>query len=65
MLDSVAPGLAAQGKNYIAEAAVYTVNTSTPILRNAVNSLNANDVTRIMQGQDGIATQILREKTKQ
>lgn len=65
MLDSVAPGLAAQGKNYIAEAAVYTVNTSTPILRNAVNSLNANDVTRIMQGQDGIATQILREKTEQ
>lgn len=65
LLDRVAPNLTLKGKDYIAQAAAYTVNLSTPILQNAVNSLNANDVSRIMQGQSGIATQILREKTQQ
>ncbi len=65
MLDRVAPSITTKGKDYVAQAAAYTVNISTPILQNAVNSLNANDVTRIMQGGDGIATQILREKSEQ
>ncbi len=65
VLDRVAPNLANQGKDYIAQAAASTVSISTPILQNAVNSLNANDVTRIMQGEPGIATQILREKSQQ
>lgn len=64
-LDKIAPNLTNKGKDYVAQAAAYTVNLSTPILQNAVNSLNANDVSRMMQGQKGIATQILREKTEQ
>ncbi len=63
-LDRIAPNLTTKGKEYVAETAAYTVNISTPILNNAINNLNANDVTRIMQGGDGIATQILREKTE-
>lgn len=65
LLDRVAPNLALKGKDYIAQAAASTVNISTPILQNAVNSLNANDVSRIMNGEAGIATQILREKSQQ
>lgn len=65
VLDKVAPNLTNKGKDYVAQSAAYTVDISTPILQNAVNSLNANDVTRIMQGNNGIATQILREKTEQ
>ncbi|MBW8360349.1 MAG: DUF4197 domain-containing protein [Weeksellaceae bacterium] len=65
LLDRVAPSLAAKGKDYVAQSAAYTVNISTPILQNAVNSLNSNDVSRIMQGGQGIATQVLREKTEQ
>lgn len=64
-LDKVAPNVTTKGKDYVAQAAAYTVNISTPILQNAVNNLNANDVSRIVQGQQGIATQILREKTEQ
>lgn len=63
ILAKVSPSLLAQEKDFLAEAAAYTVNTSSPILQNAVNSLNANDVTRIMQGEKGMGTQILKEKT--
>lgn len=62
ILAKVSPGLLAKEKDFIAEAAAYTVNVSEPILKNAVNSLNADDVTRIMQGEKGMATQILKEK---
>jgi len=65
LLEKVAPSLVAKERAYIADAAVYTVNISKPILVNAVNSLNAQDVTRIIQGEKGTATQILKEKTAQ
>jgi len=65
MLEKVAPSLVAKEREYIADAAVYTVNTSKPILVSAVNSLNAQDVTRIIQGEKGTATLILKEKTSQ
>lgn len=52
-------------KEYIAEAAQFTVETSRPILINAVNSLTAQDAARIAQGGTGVATQILKEKTSQ
>jgi hypothetical protein len=65
MLEKVAPSLVAKERAYIADAAVYTVNISKPILVNAVNSLSAQDVTRIIQGEKGMATQILKEKTSQ
>lgn len=63
MLEKVSPSLVAKERDYIAQAAVYTVNISKPILQGAVNSLNAQDVTRIIQGTT--ATQILKEKTSQ
>ena len=50
-------------KEFIARAAAFTVDTSRPILINAVNSLNAEDAARIVQGGSGAATQILKEKT--
>lgn len=50
-------------KEYIAQAAAFTVETSRPILVNAVNSLTAEDASRILQGGSGAATQILRERT--
>lgn len=62
-LEKIAPSIVAKEREYIAEAAVYTVNISKPILETAVNSLNAQDVTRIIQGQKGTATLILKEKT--
>lgn len=52
-------------KEYIARAAAFTVETSKPILVNAVNSLTADDATRIIQGGSGAATQILRERTSE
>ncbi|KMQ70299.1 hypothetical protein ACM44_13145 [Chryseobacterium koreense CCUG 49689] len=52
-------------KEYIAQAAAFTVETSRPILVNAVNSLTAEDAARIVQGGSGAATQILRERTSQ
>lgn len=64
-LEKIAPAIVAKEREYIADAAVYTVNISRPILQNAVNSLNAQDVTRIIQGQRGTATLILKEKTSQ
>ncbi len=62
-LMKIAPGLVAKEKEYIAQAAAYTVNISEPILINAVNNLNSNDVQRIMQGPSGTATQVLKEKS--
>lgn len=62
-LEKIAPSLVAKERDFIAQAAAYTVNISKPILQNAVNSLNAQDVTRIIQGTT--ATQILKEKTSQ
>lgn len=62
-LEKIAPSLVAKEKDYIAQAASYTVNVSRPILEGAVNSLSAQDVTRIIQGTT--ATQILKEKTQQ
>lgn len=62
-LEKIAPSLVAKERDYIAQAASYTVNISRPILEGAVNSLNAQDVTRIVQGTT--ATQILKEKTSQ
>ncbi|WP_313503335.1 DUF4197 family protein [Kaistella carnis] len=55
--------LVVKEKEYIAQAAAFTVETSRPILINAVNSLTAEDAARIVQGGSGVATQILREKT--
>ncbi|RKT01841.1 DUF4197 family protein [Chryseobacterium defluvii] len=62
-LEKIAPSLVAKERDYIAQAASYTVTISRPILEGAVNSLNAQDVTRIVQGTT--ATQILKEKTSQ
>lgn len=55
--------LVVKEKEYIAQAAAFTVDTSRPILINAVNTLTAEDAARIVQGGSGVATQILREKT--
>ena len=63
ILEKIAPNLVAKEKDYIAQAAAFTANLAEPILVNAVNSLNAEDVTRIANGGSGIATQILKEKT--
>ena len=65
ILEKVAPSLVAKERDYIAQAVAYIVNISEPILKNAVNSLTADDVTRIANGQSGTATQILKEKTAQ
>lgn len=63
ILSQIAPGLVAKEKDYIAQAAAYTVNISEPILINAVNGLTADDVTRIANGAPGTATQVLKEKS--
>ena len=52
-------------KQYIAQAAAFTVDVSRPILVNAVNSLTAEDAARIVQGGSGTATQILKERTSE
>lgn len=62
-LEKISPSLVAKERDYIAQAASYTVNISKPILEGAVHSLNAQDVNRIIQGTT--ATQILKEKTQQ
>lgn len=58
-------GLVQKEKEYIARAAAFTVETSRPILVNAVNSLTADDAARIIQGGSGAATQILKERTSE
>lgn len=50
-------------KEYIAQAAAFTVDVSRPILTNAVNNLTAEDAARIVQGGSGEATKILKERT--
>ena len=52
-------------KDYIAQAAAFTVDVSRPILTNAVNNLTTEDAARIAQGGTGVATQILKERTSQ
>lgn len=52
-------------KEYIAQAAAFTVDVSRPILTNAVNNLTAEDAARIIQGGSGTATQILKERTSE
>ena len=52
-------------KEYIAQSATFTVDVSRPILTNAVNSLTAEDATRIVQGGSGTPTQILKDKTSE
>ena len=52
-------------KQYIAQAAAFTVDVSRPILVNAVNNLTAEDAARIVQGGSGAATQILKERTSE
>lgn len=63
LLAKVAPSLVQKEREYIAQAAAYTVNVSEPILVNAVNSLTSEDVARIAQGGSGMATQVLKEKS--
>lgn len=63
MLQNIAPNLVQQEKKYIAEVAAFTATVSEPILVNAINSLNADDVKRIANGSAGTATQVLKEKT--
>lgn len=64
VLEKIAPSLVAKEKDYIAQAAAYTVNVSEPILVNAVNSLTSADVERIANGSSGTATLVLKEKTQ-
>ncbi len=63
ILEKISPDLVTKERDYIAQAAAYTVNISEPILVNAVNSLTTEDITRIAEGGSGMATQILKEKT--
>lgn len=63
ILEKISPSLVAKERDYIAQAAAYTVNISEPILVNAVNSLNSDDVARIINGSSGMATTVLKEKT--
>lgn len=64
-LNKLSPSLITKSKDYVAQAAAYTVNISEPILKNAVNNLTAEDVTRIANGDKGEATKVLKEKTAQ
>lgn len=65
-LQSIGLGnLVQKEKEYIAQAAAFTVDTSRPILINAVNNFTTDDAARIVQGGTGVATQILRERTSQ
>lgn len=63
VLEKVNPSLVAKEKDYIAQAASYTVGVSEPILKDAINNLTTQDVTRIVNGEAGTATQILKEKS--
>ncbi len=65
VLEKVAPSLVTKQREYIAEAAAYTVNTAQPILVNAVNGLTSDDITRIANGGKGAATKVLKEKTQE
>ena len=63
VLEKIAPSLVQKEREYIAEAAAYTVNIAEPILVNAVNSLTAEDVQRVANGGKGASTMLLKEKT--
>ena len=63
VLEKIAPSLVQKEREYIAEAAAYTVNIAEPILVNAVNSFTAEDVQRVANGGKGAATMLLKEKT--
>lgn len=63
-LNKISPQTAKKTKEYIADIAADTVNLSTPILRNAVHQLNSHDVDRIINGGNGMATKVLREKSE-
>ncbi len=63
VLGKISPDLVKKEKEYIAETASFTATIAEPILVDAVNSLTSDAVARIMQGEAGTATQILREKT--
>lgn len=63
VLEKVSPDLVKKEKEYIAETASFTANIAEPILSDAINGLTAQDVTRIMEGESGTATKILKEKT--
>lgn len=65
ILSKISPSLVQKEKEYIAEAAAYTVRTTSPILKNAVNNLTKEDVARITRGEKGTLTQVLKEKTYQ
>lgn len=64
LLNKVSPSTALKVKENIAEVASETVVFSAPILRSAVHELNGQDVSRILNGGEGVATQILREKSE-
>ena len=61
ILAKISPSLVEKEKQYIAQAAAYTVNIAEPILVEAINGLTANDIARVGEGIS--ATQILKEKT--
>lgn len=63
-LESLSPQTAKKTKEYIADIAADTVSLSTPILTNAVDQLNSYDVDRIINGGNGMATKVLREKSE-
>lgn len=63
VLERISPSLVQKEKEYIAQAAAYTVQTAEPILRNAVNSLTPEDVRQVANGGKGAATRLLKAKT--
>lgn len=65
IIERFSPELVKTEKEFIAEAAAYTATVAEPILKNAINNLTSEDVNRIIQGESGMATQVLREKTYQ
>lgn len=52
-------------KQYIAQAATFTVDIARPIMTNAINQMTVEDAIAIARGGKGAATQYLREKTQQ
>lgn len=63
VLEKVSPDLVKKEKEFIAETASFTATIAEPILKNAINNLTSEDVKRVAEGESGMATQILREKT--
>jgi hypothetical protein len=57
--------MVAKEKDYIDQAAQFTLDTSRSIVVNAVNNLTAEDAAIIFQGGTGAAMQILRVRTSQ